>query len=223
MKMNRLLPARLRQALFLLLLMLSPLAASAQSSINADVNGDGEVTIADVNCTIDAILLSSGDTSADVNGDGEVTIADVNAVIDAILNTPLVQVYSTIIVNTADGSVVEYLIDENTKVRLVKPYLIINTDGMVITYHLDDMVRLSYGQRLVTSGVGILRDYDLPTVGTIFLNDLKDNTLTEVTSTDGRIVMKQQSSGTVEVSLGNEPAGEYVVKAGSTTINLVKQ
>ena len=84
--MNRLLPARLRQALFLLLLMVSPLAASAQSSINADVNGDGEVTIADVNCTIDAILLNSGDTSADVNGDGEVTIADVNAVIDIILN-----------------------------------------------------------------------------------------------------------------------------------------
>lgn len=223
MKMNRLLPARLRQALFLLLMLLSPLAASAQSSNNADVNGDGEVTIADVNCTIDAILLSSGDISADVNGDGEVTIADVNAVIDAILNTPLVQIYSTIIVNTIDGGTVEYLINEKTKVRLAKPYLIINTDGMVMTYHLDDMAQLRYGQRMVTTGIGILQDYDLPTVGTVFLDDLNDNTLVEVISTDGRVVMRQRGSGTVEVSLGSEPAGEYVVNAGSQTFNIVKQ
>lgn len=224
MKMNRLFPERLRQATFFLLLMLlSPLVASAQSSINADVNGDGEVTIADVNLTIDVILLGTSDASADVNGDGEVTIADVNAVIDAILNKPLVQIYSTIIVNTVDGGTVEYLIDDKTKVRLAKPYLIINTDGMVMTYHLDDMAQLRYGQRMVTTGIGILRDYDLPTVGTVFLDNLNDNTLVEVISTDGRVIMRQRVSGTVEVSLGSEPAGEYVVKAGSQTFNIVKQ
>ena len=52
-----------------------------------DVNGDGEVNIADVNSIISAIL---GDPDiygnrADVNADGEVNIADVNAVIDFIL------------------------------------------------------------------------------------------------------------------------------------------
>jgi len=54
-----------------------------------DVNGDGEVTIADVNTIIDIILGNEVDDDvlerADVNGDGEVTIADVNAVIDIIL------------------------------------------------------------------------------------------------------------------------------------------
>ena len=51
-----------------------------------DVNGDGEVNIADVNAVIDFILSGGSSDSADVNGDGEVNIADVNAVIDIILS-----------------------------------------------------------------------------------------------------------------------------------------
>ena len=56
-----------------------------------DVNGDGEVNIADVNVIIDIILGNNNYDAetvhrADVNGDGEVNIADVNAIIDIILN-----------------------------------------------------------------------------------------------------------------------------------------
>jgi hypothetical protein len=56
-----------------------------QPSIKGDVNGDGEVNIADVNAIIDMILSGSMDAKGDVNGDGEVNIADVNAIIDIIL------------------------------------------------------------------------------------------------------------------------------------------
>jgi len=59
------------------------------SYLTGDVNGDGEVTIADVNAIIDIILGNNVDDAtlkrADVNGDGEVTIADVNADLDIIL------------------------------------------------------------------------------------------------------------------------------------------
>ncbi len=55
--------------------------------IKGDVNGDGEVNIADVNAAIDMILKGNSSASADVNGDGEVNIADVNALIDIILNS----------------------------------------------------------------------------------------------------------------------------------------
>lgn len=54
--------------------------------IAGDVNGDGEVNIADVNAIIDMILSSNVQASGDVNGDGEINIADVNAVIEIILN-----------------------------------------------------------------------------------------------------------------------------------------
>lgn len=60
------------------------------SSVNrADVNGDGEVTIADVNAIINVILGINEDPEmwlkADVNEDGEVNVSDVNKVIGVIL------------------------------------------------------------------------------------------------------------------------------------------
>ena len=56
--------------------------------LRGDINGDGEVNVADVNMLVNMILSgnSSGASSGDINGDGEVTIADVNALIDIILN-----------------------------------------------------------------------------------------------------------------------------------------
>ncbi len=59
---------------------------------SGDVNADGEVNIADVNCII-AVILGDPDTyggRADVNADGEVNIADINAVIDIIQSDTLV-------------------------------------------------------------------------------------------------------------------------------------
>lgn len=55
-------------------------------SLKGDVNGDGEINIADVNAVIDIILTGDPHLAADVNGDGEVNLADVNAIIDLILS-----------------------------------------------------------------------------------------------------------------------------------------
>ena len=56
-----------------------------EDQVRGDVNGDGEVNIADVNAVIDEILTDGSNTAADVNADGEINIADMNAVIDIIL------------------------------------------------------------------------------------------------------------------------------------------
>lgn len=59
------------------------------SWIRGDVNGDGEVNIADVNALTDIILgrVADDDTMyrADVNEDGEINVGDVNALVDIIL------------------------------------------------------------------------------------------------------------------------------------------
>ncbi len=69
----------------LLGMLIFPAVAYAQD-IYADVNGDHEVNIADVNAIINVILGGSGNNApADVNGDHEVNIADVNVVINIIL------------------------------------------------------------------------------------------------------------------------------------------
>ncbi len=57
-----------------------------EPAIKGDVNGDGEVNIADINAVIDMILSGTFNANGDVNGDGEVNIADINAVIDLILS-----------------------------------------------------------------------------------------------------------------------------------------
>ena len=69
----------------------------AVTILPGDVNGDGEITIADANGVIDIVVMGdnpshprvpsgSGKDPADLNGDGEVNIADVNAIIDLIVN-----------------------------------------------------------------------------------------------------------------------------------------
>ena len=60
---------------------------NAPIDLPGDVNGDGEVNIADVNAVIDLILTSGFLPAADVNGDGEVNIADVNSLIDLVISS----------------------------------------------------------------------------------------------------------------------------------------
>ena len=57
-------------------------------TLPGDVNGDGNVNVADVNQVINVILdgeAGSSSTAADVNGDGSVNIADINMIISIIL------------------------------------------------------------------------------------------------------------------------------------------
>ena len=53
--------------------------------LTGDVNGDGEVNIADVNAIIDCIQGNGNNPKCDVNGDREVNIGDINAVISIII------------------------------------------------------------------------------------------------------------------------------------------
>ena len=50
-----------------------------------DVNGDSEVSVADINAVVDMINSGSVAASGDVNGDGEVNLADINVIVDVIL------------------------------------------------------------------------------------------------------------------------------------------
>ena len=140
--------------LLLLSMLMAPFAASAQQSPPyGDVNGDLEVNIADVNTVIDIILDGNVITpAADVNGDGEINIADINAVIDIILGggTPKT-LFSTLLVTTRDGRTVEHIIDQNTRLSIEQPNLVIEKGGTRLTYDLEQTARLRYGHRYVSA------------------------------------------------------------------------
>lgn len=69
---------------------LYPIPVTTSAYPRGDVNGDGEVTIADVNALLQIILGAEADDAtmvrADVNEDGEIGLADINEVINIILH-----------------------------------------------------------------------------------------------------------------------------------------
>ena len=58
------------------------------SNVEGDVNGDGEITIADINVLVETILNGTWNPNCDVNKDGEITVSDINVLIEIILNGP---------------------------------------------------------------------------------------------------------------------------------------
>ena len=57
----------------------------AAAELPSDVNGDGEINIADINAVIDLILSGGFTANGDVNNDGEINIADINVILNDIL------------------------------------------------------------------------------------------------------------------------------------------
>lgn len=194
------------------------------SWLEGDVDGDHQVSIKDVITLIDILLGCDFDGdiyNADIDGNGVVSVKDVAELIDMLLGVDIVRLYPTILVTTTDGTTMEYMVDENSKIRIQKPNLIIETDGMVLTYNLENMAQLRYGEREVSTR-SITQDLNIPTVGTVFLHGLEENTSIEVTDSKGGKVTKECLDGTTCVSLGNQPSGEYVIKAERQTIKIVK-
>lgn len=69
------------------------LTGESATTLNGDVNGDGEVNIVDVTALIDYLLGQPGSNFnydiADVNHDGEINIVDVTAIIDILLSSAM--------------------------------------------------------------------------------------------------------------------------------------
>ena len=115
---------------------------SRSSTVFGDVNGDGEVNIADVNAIIDVILGGGNNTAADVNKDGEINIGDINAVIDVILGGHHA--------NSIVGSwISEYGVDGDNR------YDILDYDVVGYDFNGDYTGRFSYYDNNGTSYMGL--------------------------------------------------------------------
>lgn len=132
----------------------------------------------------------------------------------------------TIIVATMDGATMEYLIDSDTKVKIEKPYLVIETEGVAINYELETMGQVRYGKKFVPTGISNTKSDAQPFKwedGTIFFNHLPENTLIEVFTADGKQVMNQRCSGDAQLSLKQLPTGVYLVKMNQTTYKILRK
>ena len=63
---------------------------SASSTLKGDINGDGEVNVADVTTLVDYILgknpTNCNESACDINGDNEINVSDVTSLVDIILS-----------------------------------------------------------------------------------------------------------------------------------------
>lgn len=116
--------------------------------LQGDVNGDGKVDISDVTNLIDVILNGGESPGGDVNGDGRVDISDVTRLIDLILNGSQLRT-TFILIYKMDDSIDEFKIDENTKVKIAKPNLVIDVNGQVVSYLLEELKQIRYEERLI--------------------------------------------------------------------------
>lgn len=133
----------------------------------------------------------------------------------------------TIIVATIDGATMEYLIDSNTKVKVEKPYLVIETEGVVLNYELEKMAQVRYGKKFVPTGIGSVKAEDTQPFKwedeIIFFDHLPENTLIEVFTADGKQVLSQRYSDNAQLSLKQLPIGVYLVRMNQTTYKILKK
>ena len=131
----------------------------------------------------------------------------------------------TIIVTTLDGATMEYLIDEDTKVRVEKPYFIVETEGVTLSYDLEKMGQLRYGRRLITEGIAELSAEHPFSFNneTLFFGHLPENSFIGVFTTDGKQVISQRCNNATRISLRTLTPGAYLVKANNDSYKIVKR
>ena len=131
----------------------------------------------------------------------------------------------TIIVTTLDGTTMEYLIDKDTKVKLEKPNLVIETENVVLNYELENMKQVRYGKKFVTTGIQNVQNnqpFKLEDE-TLFFKDLPENSQVGIYTTDGKTVVSRQCSGEASLSLNSLPSGMYIVKINAESYKILKK
>ena len=132
---------------------------------------------------------------------------------------------NTIVVSTIDGTTFEYLIDKDTKVRLDNPNLVIETEGVILSYELANMGQLRYGRRPITNGIT-----DNPAVQpfsfdneTLYFERLPQGSLIEVFTIDGKLTSSLRCGDSARFSLSALSSGTYIVKVNESTYKILKK
>lgn len=133
----------------------------------------------------------------------------------------------TIIVQTLDGSTMEYFIDKDTKVKVVEPNLIIETEGMQLSYELQSMKQVRYGKKFLPTGIhDLFPRGEQPFVQNndkLYFNNLPANTQINIYTFDGKMIRSERHDGRAEISVTNLPSGVYFLKMNDETYKILKK
>jgi lipoprotein len=130
-----------------------------------------------------------------------------------------------LVIWTRDGGRIVYALDEKPVTRFVGTDLVLSTRKLTVNYPLSTLQRYTYetnatsvadvdaDKRMVVS-----RDGD-----ELSFSNLPTGTDVSVYSSDGSFLTSIKSGGRTVVSLGDYPAGVYVIKVKDVTYKLMKR
>ena len=134
----------------------------------------------------------------------------------------------SLVIKAKDGTEAEYKLRDFPKVKIERPYIIVNSGGTEITFDLSKTDRFYYKKYdKEASGIDDVRvDSSHPFAidgDEIAFHHLPDNTLIEIYGIDGRKFRSSRASGSATFSMMMLPPGVYVIKVNSSTYKISKR
>lgn len=142
------------------------------------------------------------------------------------INATSVFADTTLFVWSKTGEKVGYVLSERPKITFNKTALTVISDGVEISYPIDNFRCITYEKNDVTSiketGIGEL--YSLKN-NSLFFHNLKANDLISIFSIDGVLLYSKsvQHNGEFTISLSDFNTKAFIVKMNNLTFKIVKK
>ena len=222
----------MRKLLLSTILILSTVAAGAQSVRKGDANNDKKVDAKDVTEVSNAILgkpsADYNEKNADANRDDKVNAADVVVIVNMINDGNTNSSGQRLVVQKKDGTKLYYDLHEEPVTTFANGQLVITTSKATAYYQLSEMARYTFegayddiGKAAAAPNETIYRQ----TNDAMSFDGLPEGTLVELFSSEGVKLSSQSTAAgrTAEVSLADQPEGTYYVKIGDAQYKFEKR
>lgn len=128
---------------------------------------------------------------------------------------------------TKDGTKVVYSLSENPKITFTETDLLITTNGVEITYSLENMARFVYEKSDATGLTDLCTDETPFNFNGEYLlfPSLKANSIVSIYNLNGTLAFKKgvTTAGEYAFSLSNLGRGVYIVNVNGLTYKIVKR
>lgn len=143
-----------------------------------------------------------------------------------LINATSVFADTTLFIWSKTGEKVGYVLSERPKITFNKTALTVISDGVEISYPIDNFRCITYEKNDVTSiketGIGEL--YSLKN-NSLFFHNLRANDLISIFSIDGVLLYSKsvQRNGEFTISLSDFNTKAFIVKMNNLTFKIVKK
>lgn len=137
----------------------------------------------------------------------------------------------TLCVNMTDGQVVEFLLDEHSRINSLGAFFEILVEGDTLYLKSDQVKHFSYGKKWIPTGInrpekedfGIL-PFTLTDDGSLVFPQLHEGSIVNIYDLNGQVVLSHRAARTApaNLSLVQLPSGVYIIVIDHQTFKIRK-